>query len=372
MPISLEKLLENQLRYMSSYFDVTAISSNKERLEEFGNSQDVKTYHLNLTRQITPIQDLKAVWKLIKFLRKENPHIVHTHTPKAGIVGMMAAWFSRVPHRLHTVAGLPLMEATGIKRKILNLVEKLTYTFATKVYPNSKGLQEFIETEKFTKPSKLKIIGNGSSNGIDTQYFNPNLFSETQTQDLKKELGIHPLDTVFIFIGRIVADKGIHELIDAFQEFSSIKEHTKLILVGPLEQELDPIQEDTLHIIHTHPKIINLGFKKDIRPFLAISNVLVFPSYREGFPNVVLQASAMQLPCIVSNINGCNEIITHLENGLIIPVKNTQAITNAMSHIVNNKDLYIKMKTNSRPNITSNFERNVYWNALLKEYNTLN
>ena len=159
IPLSLEKLLEGQLTFMQKHYNVTAISGEKERLELYGETNGVATKHIELTRKITPFQDLKAVYVLYRFLKKEQPLIVHSHTPKAGIVGMMAAYFARVPLRLHTVAGLPLMEAKGIKRKILNTVEVLTYKCASNVYPNSKGLYDFIISEKFAKPKKLKILG---------------------------------------------------------------------------------------------------------------------------------------------------------------------------------------------------------------------
>ena len=179
VPISLEKLLEGQLTYMSDHYDIVAISAEKERLEEFGKLNGVRTKYLNLTRKITPIRDLISVMKLYRFLKKEKPEIIHSHTPKAGIVGMMAGYFAGVPSRIHTVAGLPLMESSGLKRKILNHVERLTYKFATHVYPNSKGLQEFIIDQDFCKPEKLSMILDGSSNGIDTEYFDPTMYSST-------------------------------------------------------------------------------------------------------------------------------------------------------------------------------------------------
>ena len=309
VPISLEKLLENQLRFMKDYYDITAISSDKNRLNQFGLDQGINTYHINLTRKITPIKDTKAVIKLYKFLKKEKPFIVHTHTPKAGIVGMLASYLAKVPNRLHTVAGLPLLEAKGFKRKVLNIVEKLTYRCATKVYPNSFGLKDIIIEKKFVRKGKLKVIANGSSNGIDTSYFDPELFSWEERQILKSNLNIQKGDFVFIFVGRIVGDKGINELITAFDQLSNEKKKVKLLLVGPLEEELDPLKRPTKEIIKMNKQIISVGFQKDVRPYFAISDVLVFPSYREGFPNVVLQAGAMNSPSIVSDINGCNEII---------------------------------------------------------------
>src|SRR5690606_28684085 len=167
IPLSLEKLLEGQLTYMNNFYDVTAISAEKERLEKYGRDNGVKTFWVEMTRAITPVTDLKSVWKLYRFLKREKPLIVHTHTPKAGIVGMLAAKMAGVPLRLHTVAGLPLLETNGFKRTILNFVEKATYQMATNVYPNSIGLKNIILQEGFTRENKLKVLGKGSSNGID-------------------------------------------------------------------------------------------------------------------------------------------------------------------------------------------------------------
>ena len=310
VPVSLEKLLEGQLTFMQTYFEVIAVSSQKEKLQEFGKKNNIQEYYVPLTRKITPLQDIISVWKLYRFLKKEKPQIVHTHTPKAGIVGMLAAYLAGVPNRLHTVAGLPLLEATGTKRKLLNWVEKFTYRFATKVYPNSKGLQEIILKNKFTKPDKLEIIAQGSSNGIDSSYFSPTLFSKLQLLEKRKKLAIPPEDFVFIFVGRLVTDKGINELVEAFNSLHKTHKNTSLLLVGDFEEELDPLLPKTIKIIKKHPKIISTGWQDDVRIFYALSNALVFPSYREGFPNVVLQAGAMELPAIVTDINGCTVVCT--------------------------------------------------------------
>jgi glycosyltransferase involved in cell wall biosynthesis len=371
VPISLEKLLEGQLAFMRNHFDVTAISSEKERLDKYGLDNGIATYHLELTRKITPFKDLIAVFKLYRFLRKEKPLIVHTHTPKAGIVGMMAAYFARVPLRLHTVAGLPLMEATGFKRKVLDAVEKLTYRFATQVYPNSKGLCDFIISEKFTNPKKIKVLGKGSSNGIDTNYFDPNIYSKEENVKLKNDLNITNSDFVFVFVGRMVADKGVNDIVGAFQELSKTNQHCSLLLVGPFEDELDPLSSTTSKAISSNDNIFHVGYQADVRPFLAISNALVFPSYREGFPNVVLQSCAMGLPAIVSNINGCNEIITPRVNGIIIPVKDQAATMDAMEVLMNNRDLYSELQKNARAIIVENYSRQEMWDCLLNEYKLL-
>ena len=376
VPLSLKVLLKGQLRFMASNgFDVKGVSSEGEELREVHENEGIAVEAITMSRKITPFQDLKSLWEMWNFLRKEKPQIVHTHTPKAGIIGMLAARLAGVPHRLHTVAGLPLMEATGIKRKILNFVEKLTYSSATRVYPNSKGLYDFILQNHFTQSNKLKIIANGSSNGINTTFFSPAQVSEIEKVALREKLNIQPDDFVFVFVGRIVSDKGINELIKAFSELQAAGNNEltgiKLLLVGGLESDLDPLNPETLAEINQNKDIISVGFQQDVRSFFAIADALVFPSYREGFPNVVMQAGAMGLPSIVSDINGCNEIIIEGENGLIIPSKNVEKLKEKMLTLAKDKNLYTKLKGNSRRMIENRYEQSVVWNALLEEYEGL-
>lgn len=350
-------------------FEVVGVSNPGQELKDVKNDEGISLVALEMTRTISPIKDLISLWSFYRLCKKETPVIVHSHTPKAGIIGMLGAKLAGVPIRLHTVAGLPLMEADGIKRKILDFVEKLTYSSATKVYPNSKGLYDFILKNNYTSIDKLKVIGEGSSNGIDTVFFSRQEISEEGKSVLIKKLDIKPTDFVFVFVGRLVGDKGINELVNAFSKLQTPS--SKLLLVGPLESDLDPLLSETLKEIETNPNIISVGFQKDVRPYFAIANALVFPSYREGFPNVVMQAGAMGLPSIVSNINGCNEIIIEGENGTIIPVKDSEAIRSAMLKMIEDKEFYIKLKENSRSMIQSRYEQAVVWQALLEEYTQL-
>ncbi|AEE20738.1 glycosyltransferase family 4 protein [Dokdonia sp. 4H-3-7-5] len=370
VPISLDKLLEGQLSFMKEHYEVTAVSSQEEELKRVASKQGVPFFFLPLTRKITPLKDLKALYILYKFLKREKPAIVHTHTPKAGIVGMLAARLAGVPLRLHTVAGLPLLEATGGKRKLLDVVEKLTYSCATKVYPNAQGLKSIIEDLKFTKNTKLKVIGKGSSNGIDTTYFSPD-YESSNNVDVAEELSISQTDFTFILVGRLVGDKGVNELVKAFVTVQQKYPETSLLLVGPLEEELDPLLPSTQEIIKTHNKIYTTGYVDDVRPYFAFAKALTFPSYREGFPNVVLQAGAMGLPAIVSDINGCNEIVVDNYNGFIVPVKSSSALEIAMRKLIEDKELYNSTKANARSVITGSYERREIWQALLEEYREL-
>lgn len=372
VPISLKTLLKGQHRFMSEQgFEIIGVSSAGQELRDVEQDEYIRVESLEMTRTISPWKDFRSLWKFYRLCKKEKPDIVHSHTPKAGIIGMLGAKLAGVPIRLHTVAGLPLMEANGFRRVILDFVEKLTYSCATKIYSNSKGLYDFILTHGYTSDRKLKVLANGSSNGIDTDFFASAQIDERQKTELSQQLDICTGDFVFVFVGRLVGDKGINELISAFANLELKTLNLKLLLVGSLESNLDPLRSDTLKEIKINPNIISVGFQKDVRPYFAIADALVFPSYREGFPNVVMQAGAMGLPSIVSDINGCNEIIVEGRNGMIIPAKNSEALCQAMLKLVYDKDYYNKLKMNARKMIIDRYEQKVVWQALLDEYNHL-
>ena len=367
VPISLHKLLQGQLDYMLEFFEVFAVTS-PNNANEVSFNEHIQLIYVEMSRTISPLKDILSLIKLLLVIRQQKPQIIHTHTPKAGTLGIIAAWLCRVLVRLHTVAGLPLLETSGNKRKVLNFVEKLTYACATKVYPNSFGLKDIILQNKYCKPEKLYVIGNGSSNGINTQHISMEAVGLDIIMKLRRELRINSDDFVFIFVGRLVKDKGINELAEAFSVVHAQYPSTKLILVGNYEADLDALKPETIYEIESNDAIIFVGYQSDVRPYLAVSHTLVFPSYREGFPNVPMQALAMEIPAIVTDINGCNEIVMHEKNGLIIPPKNTEALIKTMKYIINNEDLYKKIKSNARESIVSRYEQSTFWNLLKKEY----
>jgi len=358
---------------MSSDYEVIGIASSEPagHLEKAAESQNARGIPIKMTRKITPLQDLRSLYKLYRVLRREKPFFVHTHTPKAGLIGMLASYFARVPHRLHDIAGLPLVEATGFKRQILVWVEKITYFCATRVYPNSRGLHKIVLENKFAAPDKFKVLDKVSSNGVDTAKFNKEHYKAEELQDLRESLGINQEDFVWVFVGRMVKDKGINELVKAFEILSERNPQLKLLLVGMFEKDLDPLLPETMKSIENNPGIIEAGTQHDVRPYLAISDLLVFPSYREGFPNVPMEAGAMGLPAIVTDINGCNEIIEEGKNGLIFPPKNVEAIVEAAERLLDEPELFQELARNARPMISSRFEQEGIWKEILKEYRAL-
>jgi glycosyltransferase involved in cell wall biosynthesis len=372
VPQSIEWYLKGQLHFLNQYYEVTAIASagEKEIWERITEREKVTCKIIAMEREISPFKDLISLIKLYGFFKKEQPYIVHVHTPKASLLSMLAAKGAKVPHRLYTVTGLRFETGTGIKRKVLILMEKLACWAATKVIPEGEGVKNTLIRNNITKKD-LKIIGNGNINGIDTRYFSPVHFSPGEKASLRYKLNILSESLVFCFVGRLVKDKGINELVRAFVEINRLRPRTKLLLIGPFERELDPLLPETEIEIQNNANIISTGFQSDVRPYLAISDIFVLPSYREGFPNVVMQAGAMEVPAIVTDINGCNEIITDGVNGLIIPPKDKRALQEKMGLLLNDSDLRMRLKSNARRMITSRYEQRWIWEALLEEYQQL-
>jgi glycosyltransferase involved in cell wall biosynthesis len=364
-------LLKGQVRFMKQNgFETTMISSNGAEVPALKEQEGALHIIVPFTRSISPFKDLFCLIKLTRILKKLKPDIVHTHTPKAGLIGMWAAWLSRVPVRLHTIAGLPWMETKGLMKTLLKNVERLTAWPAQQVYPNSYVQQRYLQQEKIAN-GKLKVLGNGSSNGIDLHHFALSDSIKQEAAELRAAENVKPEDWIWIFIGRIVNDKGIRELLEAFQKIHAAFPGDRLWLLGTEEPELDPLDEYHKKILHEHPGIRAWGFINDVRPFLAASQVLAFPSYREGFPNVPLQAGLMGCALILSDINGCNEIVDNNKNGILIEPKNADALFAAMNDLRLNPATRTEYSRSISEKISGNYDQQKLWNTILAEYKSM-
>ena len=366
VPLSLDIFCKDVLRKLSEKYEVIALSSPGELLDKVAEREGVRTIAVPMERRISPMKDLKALITLAKVFCKEKPTMVHSMTPKAGLLCMIAAWLTKVPVRVHTFTGLVFPTATGLKRKVLMTTDWLTCACATHVISEGQGVRNDLLNNGITnKP--LRVLGYGNVKGVDMEYYRVNEEIRVKSEELRKSYAF-----TFLFVGRIVGDKGINELCEAFDKLSGMA-NVRLLLVGPYEDSLDPISQESKDIIEQNPAIESVGgkFGDELLPYYAASDCFVFPSYREGFPNTVLEAGAMGLPSIVTDINGSREIIVEGENGVIIPSHDANALFDAMLTMMRNKDAREKMAGNARQMIASRFEQGFVRKCLYDFYDEI-
>ena len=397
--ISLNSLLKGQLMFLNQYFEVIGVAKDTGVLKEVSEREGIRVVDAPLERPISLLKDIKGLWFLYRLFRKEKPWCVHANTPKGSLLAMIAAWFACVPHRVYTVTGLRYQGAHGLLRMILKTMERLSCLFATNVIPEGQGVLQCLKRDNITKKS-LQVIHYGNINGKDTEFFSrdntiqtaslkladKHIFlrnlSEKEARSLvRSELGFSNNDFIFVFIGRLVNDKGLGELADALRKLEDEKLEIKLLLIGEIDGEDDALAKDKLNYLMQSKNIKYIGVQSDIRPYLMASDVLVFPSYREGFPNVPLEAGALGLPAIVTNINGSNEIIEDGVNGKIIqaPLDNkgvrvndiTIELYTMMKWFYYHPEEVKRMGENARPIICERYEQHNVWKALLEYYKQL-
>ena len=362
---SLNTFCRGTLRDLSRLYDVVAVSTPDHELQEIAQREGIRVIGVPMSRPIAPLRDLVSLWRLIRVFRRERPTMVHSITPKAGLLSMIAAWICRVPVRLHTFTGLVFPTATGLKQRILILTDRITCACATHIVPEGEGVKADLISYNITR-KPLQVLGYGNVRGIDLDHY------RRSSEVMEKALTLRkPNLFTFVFIGRVVRDKGIDELVEAFSLLHSEHPQTRLILVGRAEDNLDPVSPHTRSTIASHPAIEAVGNQSDVRPWLAASDALVFPSYREGFPNVVIEAGALDLPSIVTDINGSREIIVHGQNGIIVPPRNAQALLQAMTHFVQNPQATQAMALKARQMIASRFEKSFVQKCLFDYYNQI-
>lgn len=420
---SLDKLIRGQLRFLSDYYDVVGVASDTGLLQAVAEREGIRVINVPMHREISLREDIRSLWNLYKLFKKEKPDILHCNTPKGSLLGLIAGKITGIPFRIYLVTGLRYQGATGPLRMILRMMEKLSCFCATNIIPEGNGVLHTLREDGITsKP--MRVLHYGNINGVDTKLFSlgsllvndadpkgngapqPNLEMRT-IHDIRGKYGFSEDDFVFVFIGRIVHDKGIHELVGAMRKLTqspvSVSQPSdiaigdrqatnncqlripKLLLVGSFEKG-DPITEEDERWLKTSPYVRWIGWQEDVRPYLAAADALVFPSYREGFPNVPMQAGAMNLASIVTDINGCNEIIKDGQNGRIIvaPLSDAgkrrnekgetamqTALYETMRYFLEHPAEVKRMGANAREMIVSRYEQKDVWAALLEYYHSL-
>ena len=361
------QILSGQLAFLSMHFEVHIVCSGSPvEVQRIAKANNVASAHvIPMNRGISPFKDIISIIRMMRVVRQVKPDIVHSYTPKAGLVTAISSFILKVPVRVHTFTGLIFPYKVGFKRFVLKNVDSLICKLCTHVVPEGEGVKKLLQP---ITSKELKVVGSGNIAGVDFNYFNRlELYPIPRT--LESIRGLSSSNFVFCFIGRINPDKGLGELLHAFEKLYKLHDNVALLIVGGLDSSVR-IPPDIAFRLSNQQGVIWAGEVDDVRPYLAHSDILVLPSYREGFPNVVLQAGAMGKPSIVTDVCGSNELIINDFNGWIVPPKNQLELFNAM----------LLAKTSSKLPafaerayifVRSRFEREHYHKKLLDFYSRL-
>lgn len=361
--------LEKQLDFMKKNgFDVHVLSSPGKDFDEFVEMEGVIPYEVEMERDISVWKDIRSLWKIWRVLRKYRFDIVHVHTPKAGLLGMIAATLAGVKVRIYHMHGLTYTTRTGLNRKILYFSEKLTCLLSHKTYAVSSSLLKYVVDDGIIPKQKIRLIQNGSINGLDCD----TRFNRTRYPDSKlhNTYGINENDFVLGFVGRIVRDKGIVELVEAYRALKKSYDHVKMLVVGQLEN-VDSLPKDVWREIEEDDCIIYVGSVDNPAPYYSLMDVLVLPTYREGFGLVAIEAMAMGVPVIASRVLGCVDTIEHGKNGFLVPAQNVEQIVEKVQFYMENNEDRDRHGDYGRSMVKQKYDQSAIWKDQLRDYQLL-
>lgn len=357
-------------RLQSLGWQHSVMASEAPELKVLNETYGAKGFVVNITRNISPLKDLLAIYSAFIFFLKNKYDIVHVHTPKGGLVGILASFFARVPVRIYTMHGLPLETASGLKKKLLWLAEKITCGLATHILAVSPSLRERVIEERLCSPEKLSILGNGTACGIDLARFLKNQALEDKAIAIRRELGIPESDLVIGFVGRITPEKGVHTLVRSFQNIEKRKK-VSLLLVGDLDTVRENISSDVLGLIDNHKKIFMAGHQSDPVPYYVAMDIFVMPTRREGFGMTFIEANAMELPVIGCRVTGCVDAVDEGESGLLVEVDNEKELTNAIGQLIDDSDLRVRLGQKGKKRAADLFDSDLLVQEHIKLYDRL-
>ncbi|RYY56911.1 MAG: glycosyltransferase family 1 protein [Chitinophagaceae bacterium] len=359
-------LLKGQMEYLSRYFEIISLSDPDQYLDTVARREGNRIIGVPMAREISPAKDLSSVFRLKRVFKKERPDIIHTSTPKAGLLAMIAGKWTGVPVRMLTPTGFRFVGLTGFKRRLVFFFEKLPFRFATHIFPESQGVINTIRKYRMTsKP--LVLIGSGSVNGVNLGIFSPSAIDPARLDLLKKEIAFDPSYNYLLFVGRIVKDKGIGELAEALEQVGG---KNKLVILGPFEAG-DPVSPSVIQGISENPDIIHVNWTDEVQYYMALSTLLVHPSYREGLPNVLLQAGAMGCPIICTAIEGNMDIVEDGVTGLLFEPRNTASLVSTLGDALENPGRMKALAVELRKRIETRFDQRIVNEKLRDQYQAL-
>ncbi len=374
VPMTLEFFLRGQMEHIKDHgFDVMGICSPGPGLGRMAKKRGVVMYPIEMSRSISPLSDIRALIRLWKTLRELRPEIVHASTGKAGPLGMIAATLAGVPVRVYTLRGIMTDRASWWSREVFRLMDKLTCALAHQVIAVSDSVVEVIADAGICPRSKMKVLGKGSSNGVDAiGRFNPELVTPEQTAQVRQRLSIPVHSLVVGFVGRLTEKKGIRELLTAWQSISRIDPSYRLLLVGPFE-ELDPLPREIVKAIEEDRSVIHEPFvpNEEMPAMYSVMDVAALPTYSEGFPNVALEAAAMGLPIAATRVTGCVDAVVGGETGLLVQARDSGALAAAIGAYLQDDDLRSRHGRAARERVVRDFRPEDVWRGLHEEYTRL-
>ena len=361
--------LRGNVRFIQAKgFTIEAISSYGADLDTFGAREGIPVHAIEMPRRITPVHDLRSIIALFRYFLKRRPIIVHAHTPKGGLLGMIGATIARVPVRIYHVRGLPYMTAKGWRKHLLMTTERISCRLAHRTFCVSHSLRDVAISDGICPESKIVVFAGGSGNGVDAAVrFNPDRYTPEETDKERCGLNIPADARVILFVGRIVRDKGIVELAEAWKSIRSEFPDTWLILAGPQEPQ-DPVSPEVIHSLENDARVVMPGNVSNPAVFYALADLVVLPTYREGFPNVPLEAAAMEVPVIATRIPGCSDAVEDGVTGTLVPSHDADALADAMRSYLMNPELRAKHGKAGRKRVVEQFQQEVIWEAMYQEY----
>lgn len=369
VPITLVFFFHGQIDFLKRRgFEIIAISSPGDLAEQFRTSESIRFYPVHMVRGFAPIADLVALWRLWRLFRKTKPTIVHSHTPKAGLLGTMAARAAGVPVIFLSVFGLRQMTQTGFRRLLLDFTTRLSCSVADRIWCDSFSMSEYMVRAKLGHSQKIFVLGQGSANGVDAEgTYSPIRYSLSIRNTIREKYQIPRDAYVLGFVGRIVKDKGMHELANAWRSLRPHYPNIHLLLVGPIESE-DPLLPEDNVLFRSDSRIHLTDYQKEAAPFFAAMDLFIMPSYREGFGLTNVEAAAMQLPVVSTLIPGCVDSVMDGFTGTLVPAHDTLELIKAIERYINNPELGREHGIAGRKRVLRDFRQETIWESLFNEY----
>lgn len=370
-PETAYSFLRGQLSYLRERgYEVSVASSPGLLLDELSSREQVTVYPLPMDREISPVADAHSMRGMIAVIRRVQPEIINASTPKAGLIGMLAARYCQVPARIYQLRGLRLETTTGTKRLLLAATERIAASCATRVVCNSHSLLQHYVALGLAPASKLTVVGSGSSNGVIAERFLPTPPLLAEAAALRSQHALNPADRVIGFVGRLTRDKGIAELTEAFVHLAAERPNLRLLLVGDWESG-DPVPAATRSIIENHPGIRLAGFVKEPAAYYHLMEILAFPSYREGFPNVPLEAAVACVPVVGYQATGVVDAVRHGETGLLTTLGNAAGLEASLRLLLDDEPLRQRLGQTAQKWVTTNFRPETIWSHWADFYDDL-